>query len=217
VGRRSTFDGNSLGQTPIANLLMTIGSQRRRLPGIRSSASGRQTVRRDVERAEPDRGRSHQVSFGTSVLWERGMKAVRSHRSGHPGGWEPGSGRRIRCAMRRICTASASYEAALSTLTRFERPPSRGAPDVRRQAEELSRVSASSRWGGPGGSRVGRGRHHQEGPVRGSSIRRTRHRAWRRLFTNVRKRLLPSLIRERVRTARSGLDRKDYPARRTRR
>ena len=32
------------------------------------------------------------------------------------------------------------------------------------------------------------------------------------MFASVRKRLLPSLIRERVRTARSGLDKKDYPA-----
>jgi len=105
--------------------------------------------------------------------------------------------------------ASASYEAALSTLTRLSNADS-SAPDVRRQAEEYRAFCLFAL-----------GRTGEAESVAESIIKKDPFAALdpadasprlEAMFAGVRKRLLPSLIRERVRTARSGLDRKDYPA-----
>jgi hypothetical protein len=105
--------------------------------------------------------------------------------------------------------ASASYEAALSSLTKLSDAES-SAPDVRRQAEEYRAFCLFAL-----------GRTGEAESVAESIIKKDPFAALdpadasprlEAMFTSVRKRLLPSLIRERVRTARSGLDRKDYPA-----
>jgi hypothetical protein len=105
--------------------------------------------------------------------------------------------------------ASASYEAALSTLTKLSSAES-SAPDIRRQAEEYRAFCLFAL------GRTGEAESVAEGIIKKDPfVELDPADASPRLeamFTSVRKRLLPSLIRERVRTARSGLDRKDYPA-----
>jgi len=105
--------------------------------------------------------------------------------------------------------ASASYEAALTTLTRLSSAES-SAPDVRRQAEEYRAFCLFAL------GRTGEAESVAEGLIKKDPFAELdpadASPRLEAMFTNVRKRLLPSLIRERVRSARSGLDRKDYPA-----
>jgi hypothetical protein len=105
--------------------------------------------------------------------------------------------------------ASASYEAALSSLTRLSSAES-SAPDVRRQAEEYRAFCLFAL------GRTGEAESVAEGIIKKDPFAELdpadASPRLEAMFTSVRKRLLPSLIRERVRTARSGLDKKDYPA-----
>lgn len=105
--------------------------------------------------------------------------------------------------------ASASYEAALSTLTKLSDAES-SAPDVRRQAEEYRAFCLFAL------GRTGEAESVAEGIIKKDPFAELdpadASPRLEAMFTSVRKRLLPSLIRERVKTARSGLDRKDYPA-----
>jgi len=105
--------------------------------------------------------------------------------------------------------ASASYEAALSTLTKLSDAES-SAPEVRRQAEEYRAFCLFAL------GRTGEAESVAEGIIKKDPFAELdpadASPRLEAMFTSVRKRLLPSLIRERVRTARSGLDRKDYPA-----
>jgi hypothetical protein len=105
--------------------------------------------------------------------------------------------------------ASASYEAALSTLTKLSDAES-SAPDVRRQAEEYRAFCLFAL------GRTGEAESVAEGIIKKDPFAELdpadASPRLEAMFTSVRKRLLPALIRERVRTARSGLDRKDYPA-----
>ena len=105
--------------------------------------------------------------------------------------------------------ASASYEAALSTLTKLSSADS-SAPDVRRQAEEyrafcLFALGRTGEAESVAESIIKKDPFAELDPADASPRLEA-------MFASVRKRLLPSLIRERVRTARSGLDKKDYPA-----
>jgi hypothetical protein len=105
--------------------------------------------------------------------------------------------------------ASASYEAALSSLTKLSSAES-SAPDVRRQAEEyrafcLFALGRTGEAESVAESIIKKDPFAELDPADASPRLEA-------MFTSVRKRLLPSLIRERVRTARSGLDKKDYPA-----
>ena len=105
--------------------------------------------------------------------------------------------------------ASASYEAALSSLTRLSGAES-SAPDVRRQAEEYRAFCLFAL------GRTGEAESVAEGIIKKDPFAELdpadASPRLEAMFTSVRKRLLPSLIRERVRTARAGLDRKEYPA-----
>jgi hypothetical protein len=105
--------------------------------------------------------------------------------------------------------ASASYEAALSTLTKLSSADS-SAPDIRRQAEEyrafcLFALGRTGEAESVAESIIKKDPFAELDPADASPRLEA-------MFASVRKRLLPSLIRERVRTARSGLDKKDYPA-----
>jgi hypothetical protein len=104
--------------------------------------------------------------------------------------------------------ASAAYEDALSTLSRVDGGSS--APDVARQVDEYRAFCLYA---------LGRTREAES--VAESMIRKeplTRLGAvdasprLELMFADVRKRLLPSLIRERFRTARSALDQKSFSA-----
>ena len=104
---------------------------------------------------------------------------------------------RIRSSAAKDLYASAAYEDALSTLSRTGRRL--GAPDVARQVDEY-RALLPVCAGPHAGSRIDRG---VDDP------RRNRWRGWTAadasprlepMFADVRKRLLPSLIRERFRT-----------------
>jgi hypothetical protein len=104
--------------------------------------------------------------------------------------------------------ASAAYEDALSTLTRLTDAPT--APDIARQVDEYRAFCLYAL-----------GRTGEAESVAESIIRReplmTLDAAdasprLELMFSNVRKRLLPTLIRDRFRTARSALDQKNMPA-----
>lgn len=104
--------------------------------------------------------------------------------------------------------ASAAYEDALSTLTRLTEAST--APDIARQVDEYRAFCLYAL-----------GRTGEAESVAESIIRReplmTLDAAdasprLEMLFSNVRKRLLPALIRDRFRTARSALDKKDLSA-----
>jgi hypothetical protein len=105
--------------------------------------------------------------------------------------------------------ASAAYEDALSTLTKLSGGGG-GTPDVQRQAQEyrafcLFALGRTSEAEAVAEAIIKRDPFAQ---LDGSDVS-PRLVA---MFTGVRKRLLPSLIRERFRTARSGLEQKDYSA-----
>jgi len=105
--------------------------------------------------------------------------------------------------------ASASYEAALLSLTKLSGAES-SAPDVRRQAEEY-RAFCLFALGRTGEAELVAESIIKKDPFAELDPADASPRL-EAMFTSVRKRLLPSLIRERVRMARSGLDKKDYPA-----
>jgi hypothetical protein len=105
--------------------------------------------------------------------------------------------------------ASASYEAALSTLTKLSSADS-SAPDIRRQAEEY-RAFCLFALGRTGEAETVAENILKKDPFAELDPADASPRL-EAMFASVRKRLLPSLIRERVRTARSELDKKDYPA-----
>ena len=116
-------------------------------------------------------------------------------------GWRRRPGRRAR---RRICT-SAAYEAALSTLTRLTERA--GGTEHRASGRRIPRVL------------FGRARSHATKPNRSRDDDPSRSydeaRLPRRVTAprghalTVRKRLLPSLIRERFKTARTALEQKN--------
>jgi len=103
--------------------------------------------------------------------------------------------------------ASAAYEEALSTLSRMD--GATAAPDVARQVDEYRAFCLYA---------LGRTREAEsiaESMVRKHPLAGLDADASPRLetmFAGVRKRLLPSLIRERFRTARSALDQKNFGA-----
>jgi hypothetical protein len=105
--------------------------------------------------------------------------------------------------------ASAAYEDALSTLTKLTGGGS-GGSDVQRQAEEY-RAFCLFALGRTGEAESVAEAIIKKDPFTSLDPADASPRL-EALFTNARKRLLPSLIRERFRTARAGLDRKDYPA-----
>jgi len=104
--------------------------------------------------------------------------------------------------------ASAAYEDALSSLTKLTSGGGT-APDLERQADEYRSFCLFAL-----------GRTAEAESVAESIIKKDPFAQLdaadasprlEAMFTGVRKRLLPSLIRDRFRTAKSGLDRKDYP------
>ena len=101
--------------------------------------------------------------------------------------------------------ASAAYEDALSTLSRMDG----GSPEIARQVDEYRAFCLYA---------LGRTREAEsiaESMVRKHPLAGLDADASPRLetmFAGVRKRLLPSLIRERFRTARSALDQKNFAA-----
>ena len=103
--------------------------------------------------------------------------------------------------------ASAAYEEALSTLSRMD--SGSPAPEIARQVDEYRAFCLYA---------LGRTREAEsiaESMIRKQPLAGLDADASPRLetmFTGVRKRLLPSLIRERFRTARSALDQKNFGA-----
>jgi len=103
--------------------------------------------------------------------------------------------------------ASAAYEDALSTLGRMD---SNGGPEVARQVDEYRAFCLYA---------LGRTREAEsiaESIIRKEPLARLdaadASPRLELMFTDVRKRLLPSLIRDRFRAARSSLDQKNYAA-----
>jgi hypothetical protein len=105
--------------------------------------------------------------------------------------------------------ASAAYEDALSTLTRLNGDGGT-APDIVKQVDEYRAFCLYAL------GRTGEAELVAESIIRKEPLTKLdaadASPRLELMFTNVRKRLLPSLIRERFRTARSALDQKDYSA-----
>jgi hypothetical protein len=105
--------------------------------------------------------------------------------------------------------ASAAYEDALSTLTRLNGDVST-APEIVKQVDEYRAFCLYAL------GRTGEAESVAESIIRKEPLTKLdvadASPRLELMFTNVRKRLLPSLIRERFRTARSSLDQKDYSA-----
>jgi TonB-like protein len=104
--------------------------------------------------------------------------------------------------------ASAAYEDALSTLSRIDADST--APDVARQADEYRAFCLYA---------LGRTREAEsvaEAMIRKQPLARLEavdaSPRLETMFTDVRRRLLPSLIREQFRDARADIDRKSYTA-----
>jgi hypothetical protein len=105
--------------------------------------------------------------------------------------------------------ASAAYEDALSSLTKLSSAGD-GAPDVQRQAQEYRAFCLFAL------GRTNEAESVAEGIIKKDPFAKLdaadASPRLEAMFAGVRKRLLPSLIRERFRAARSGLDQKDYSA-----
>jgi hypothetical protein len=105
--------------------------------------------------------------------------------------------------------ASAAYEDALSTLTRLNGDVGT-APEIVKQVDEYRAFCLYAL------GRTGEAESVAESIIRKEPLTKLdaadASPRLELMFTNVRKRLLPSLIRERFRTARSALDQKDYSA-----
>jgi hypothetical protein len=103
--------------------------------------------------------------------------------------------------------ASAAYEDALSTLSRLDGATT---PDVARQADEYRAFCLYAL------GRTGEAESIAESIIRREPLARLdaadASPRLELMFTEVRKRLLPSLIRDRFRVARSALDRKSFAA-----
>ena len=105
--------------------------------------------------------------------------------------------------------ASAAYEDALSALTRLN-VGGANAPEIARQVDEYRAFCLFAL------GRTGEAESIAESIIRKEPLTQldTADASPRieLMFTNVRKRILPSLIRERFRTARSGIDHKNFSA-----
>jgi hypothetical protein len=105
--------------------------------------------------------------------------------------------------------ASAAYEDALSTLTKLGSAGD-GAPDVQRQAQEYRAFCLFAL------RRTNEAESVAEAIIKKEPFAKLdaadASPRLEAMFAGVRKRLLPALIRERFRAARSGLDQKDYSA-----
>jgi len=103
--------------------------------------------------------------------------------------------------------ASAAYEDALSTLSRMDASV---APDVARQAEEYRAFCLYAL------GRTGEAESVAESLIRREPLLQLEAAdaspRLESMFTDVRRRLLPSLIRERYRVARAAVDRKSFDA-----
>jgi hypothetical protein len=100
--------------------------------------------------------------------------------------------------------ASAAYEDALSTLGRIDG----AAPDVARQVDEYRAFCLFALGRTQEAESVAEALIRRQ-PLAGLDTADTSPRL-ERMFSDVRKRLLPSLIREQFRTARSEIDRKNF-------